>query len=192
VIVNKVLPEKYDRISRLARKGLEQKGLSVFGMLPYQKQLDIPTMREIKEELKLEILYAGRTLDDPAENVLIGAMNTRDAIQFVEKNSVMIIPGDRDDMIEMSCRVNAGKIKKSCSVSGMILSGGLMPKRRTLEAIERSGISTLITKEDTYKIASRVHSMIVKLKPQDSGKIKLIVDMVEKYIDIDKVVASLR
>jgi len=192
VIVNKVLPEKYDRISRLARKGLEQKGLNVFGTLPYQKVLDIPTMREIKEELKLEMLYQGKTLDKPAESLLIGAMNVKDAVGFLERNSVMIIPGDRDDMIEMLCKVSAGKIRKGCDVSGMILSGGLMPKKRSLEIVERSGITTLITKEDTYKIASRVNSMVVKLKPQDTEKIKLIVGMVEKYIDIDKVLANLK
>jgi len=192
VIVNKVLPEKYERISRLAKKGLEQKGLNVFGMLPYQKVLDIPTLREIKEELKLEMLFLGLSLDKPVESVLIGAMNVKDAIQFIQNNSLMIIPGDRDDMIEILCKVNAGKIKKGCRVSGIILSGGLMPKRGSLRALERSHISVLITKEDTYRIASRVNSMVVKLKPQDKEKIKIIVDMVEKYVDIDKVLENLK
>ena len=192
VIVNKVLPEKYDRISRLVKKGLEKKGLNVFGVLPYQKILDIPTMREIKEEVKIETLYQGAELDRTVENVLIGAMNVKDALQFVQNNSLMIIPGDRDDMIEAMCRVHAGKLKKNSKISGIILSGGLMPKRRSLEYLEKSKIPVLITKEDTYKIASRIHSMTVKLKPQDAQKIKIIVDIVEKYIDIDKVIANLR
>lgn len=192
VVVNKILPEKFERISRLARKGLESKGLNVFGMLPYQKILDIPTMREIKEELKLAALYQGRKLDSSVETVLIGAMNVKDALGYVENNSLMIIPGDRDDMIEAMCRVDAGKIKKSCSVSGMILSGGIMPKRRSLSLMEKSGITVLMTKEDTYKIASRVTSMVVKLKPQDTQKIKIIVDMVEKNMNIDKVLENLK
>jgi hypothetical protein len=192
VIVNKVLPEKYERISRLARKGLEQKGLNVFGMLPYQKVLDIPTLREIMEELKLESIYKGNSLDMPAEHMLIGAMNVKDATQFIQNNSLMIIPGDRDDMIEVVCRIHAGKVKKGCSISGIILSGGLMPKRKSMELLQRSAISTLITKEDTYKIAARVNSMIVKLKPQDAQKIKIIVDMVEKHIDIEKVLSNLK
>ena len=192
VIVNKVLPEKYDRISRLARKGLEQKGLNVFGMLPHQRILDIPTLREIKEELKLDALFTGRSLDKPAENVLIGAMNVKDALVFIQNNSLMIIPGDREDMIEVMCKIDAGKLKKGCRISGIILSGGFMPKRKSLQLLERSNISALITKEDTYKIASRVNSMIVKLKPQDAEKIKIIVDMVEQYVDIDKVIGSLK
>jgi BioD-like phosphotransacetylase family protein len=128
------------------------------------------------------------------ENVLIGAMNVKDAVQFVRNNSLMIIPGDRDDMMESMCKLhnNKSKAKKGCSVSGMILSGGLMPKRGSLRAIEKSKIPLLITKEDTYKIASRINSMVVKLKPQDTEKIKIIVDMVEKSVDIDKVLANLR
>jgi BioD-like phosphotransacetylase family protein len=192
VVVNKVLPEKYEKISKLVRKGLEQKGLNVFGVLPYQKILDIPTMREIKEEIKLDTLYAGDSLDKPVENVLIGAMNVKDALEYVRNNSLMIIPGDRDDMIEAMCRVHSGRMKKSYKISGIILSGGLMPKRGILRSIEKSRISTLITKDDTYAIASRVHSMVVKLKPQDKEKIRIIVDMVEERLDIDKVLAGLK
>ena len=192
VVVNKVLPEKYERIAKLVRKGLEQKGLNVFGVLPYQKILDIPTMREILEELKIHTLHEGDGLDMPVENVLIGAMNVRDALQFVINNSLMIIPGDRDDMIEAVCKVHSGRIKKDCRISGVIISGGLMPSRGSFSVLKKSRIPVLITKEDTYKIASRINSMVVKLKPQDSEKIKIIVDMVEKSLDIDKVLASLK
>ena len=192
VIVNKVLPEKYDKISRIVKMGLTQKNLDVFGVLPYQKVLDIPTMREIKEELKINALFTGENMDKPVENVLIGAMNVKDAMEFLQNNLLMIIPGDRDDMIDVICRMNAGKLKKSCRISGVILSGGIMPKRKAMSNLEKSKIPTLITKEDTYKIASRVNSMIVKLKPQDADKIKIIVDMVEKYVDIEKVLANLK
>ncbi len=192
VIVNKVLPEKYDKISRIVRMGLEQKSLDVFGILPYQKILDIPTMREIKEDLKIGAIFAGENMDRPVENVLIGAMNVKDALGFLQHNTLMIIPGDRDDMIDVICRINSGRIRKGCSVSGVILSGGIMPKKRSLARFAKAKIPVLMTKEDTYKIASRVNSMIVKLKPQDSGKIKIIVDMVEKYVDIDKVIANLK
>ena len=104
----------------------------------------------------------------------------------------MIIPGDRDDMIESVCRVHMGKLKKRSAISGIVLSGGMMPKPENMDDIEAAGIPTLITKEDTYSVASRIHSMVVKLKPQDTEKIKIIVDMVEKYVNIDDVISSLR
>jgi phosphate acetyltransferase len=149
-------------------------------------------MREIKEELKIQTLYEGDSFDKPVENVLIGAMNVKDAMQFIKSNTLMIIPGDRDDLITAVCNIQSGKMKKGCSFSGLIISGGLMPDSGSVKSLSKSNISVLITKEDTYKIASRVNSMVVKLKPQDTEKIKIIVDMVEKRIDIDKVIACLK
>jgi len=192
VVVNKVRPEKYERIAGLVRKGLEQKGLNVFGVLPYQKILDIPTMREIQEDLKLHILYQGDRFDKPVENVIIGAMNVKDAMEYVRNNTLMIIPGDRDEMIEAVCRIQSDKPRKDRRFSGLIISGGLMPKRSSMASLAKSNIPVLITKEDTYKIASRINSIVVKLKPQDIEKIKIIVDMVDKGLDIDKVIANLR
>ncbi|MDP2913097.1 MAG: AAA family ATPase [Candidatus Omnitrophota bacterium] len=191
VIVNKVLPEKYDKIARLAKKGMEQKGINVFGMLPYQKILAIPTMREIKEELKMPVL-CGENMDAQVENVLVGAMNVKEALKFLQNNTLMIIPGDRRDMIEAICRAHMGKGKKICRISGIIISGGLMPDSRSLRLLGQSRMTVLLTKKDTYSIASCVHSMAVKLKPQDTDKIKIIVDMVEKYVDIDKVLSNLK
>lgn len=192
VVVNKVLPEKYDKIARLVKKGMKQKDLDVLGVLPYQKILDIPTMREIKEELKIKAMYEGEHLDQQAEKVLIGAMRVRDALQYIENNSLMIIPGDRDDMIHATCDIHAGRLKKGINISGVILSGGLLPRVRTLSMLKDSKIPVLVTEEETYSIASRVHSLVVKLKPQDSHKIKIIVDMVDKYVDIDNVLEHIK
>lgn len=192
VIVNKVLPEKFNKISRLVKMGLEKKGLKMLGALPYQKILDTPTMREIKEEVDIDLLYEGASLDELAEQILIGAMKVRDALNFIKNNTLMIIPGDRDDMIKAICDLHMGKLRRNCKIVGIILSGGLMPKGWTLNFLKQSNIPTLTTKEDTYSIASRIHHILIKLHPQDTSKIKTIVDMVEKYVDIDKVLASLR
>ncbi len=192
VIINKVLPEKFNKISSLVKMGLEKKGLSLFGVLPYQKILDTLTIREIKEDVGIDLLYEGENLDGLAEQILIGAMRVRDALNFVKNNTLMIIPGDRDDMIKAICDLHMGKLRRECKISGIILSGGLMPKDWTLNFLKQSNIPTLMTKEDTYSVASRVHHILVKLHPQDTSKIKTVVDMVEKHVDIDKVLASIR
>jgi BioD-like phosphotransacetylase family protein len=123
---------------------------------------------------------------------MIGAMRVRDALQYIQNNSLMIIPGDRDDMIHAACGVHSGKLKKGVSVSGVILSGGLLPKVRTLAMLKEANIPVLTTEDETYTIASRVHSMVVKIKPQDSHKIKIIVDMVDKHVDIDNVLKHIK
>ena len=95
-------------------------------------------------------------------------------------------------MIRAVCQVHAGKLAKNCRISGIVLSGGIMPEAETINLLADSRITTLLAKEDTYSVALRVDSLIPKLKSQDIHKIKLIIDIVEKYVDIDKVVANLK
>ena len=54
-IVNKVLPEKFDKINRLVRQGLKRKGVDVLGVVPYNPLLASPTMEQILEETDFEV-----------------------------------------------------------------------------------------------------------------------------------------
>ena len=192
VIVNKVLPEKYAKVTRLVRMGLEKNGFNVLGVLPYQKELGSPTMREIKEDLNNDVLFEGDNFDQQAEHILIGAMRVRDAFNFIKDNTLIIIPGDRNDMIKAICDLSMGKLKINRKIAGIVLSGGFLPNAWVLDYLKQSRIPTLLTKEDTYSAASRIYSLVSKLKSQDSHKIKIIIDMIEKYIDIDKILANLK
>jgi len=50
VIINKVMPDKFGKISRLIRKGLHRQGVDVLGVIPYNPMLSYPTIRQILEE----------------------------------------------------------------------------------------------------------------------------------------------
>lgn len=190
VIVNKVLPEKYDRVARIVTMGLEKKGFNVLGVLPYQKRLATPTMREVMEELKLELMFGGENLDVPGEGILVGAMEVESALRYFKNGSIIVTPGDRPDIIGAAVKVHLDeKIQKK--IAGIIVTGGILPDKKTQELLRCSGISTLISSDDTYSVASRLSSLSPKLKPHDHEKIKTIVDMVEKYVAVDKVISHL-
>ena len=43
----------------------------------------------------------------------------------------------------------------------------------------------LLAKEDSYNVASAVHDLTVKTRPDDIGKIRVIRDLIAKHVDID-------
>ena len=47
VIINKVLPEKFDRIKAALTRGLANKGLRLFGVIPKQPILSDPTVEQL-------------------------------------------------------------------------------------------------------------------------------------------------
>jgi len=191
VIVNKILPEKFTRISRYARMGFERKGLGVLGAMPYQKRLDLPTMREIYEEVKIKLLCGEANFDNIVDRILIGAMEVKEAIKYIVDNSLIITAFDRTDIIRAVIDIQCGKIKQNGSIAGLVLSGGMKPPGKALPLLEKCKIPTLLSEGDTYSIAAKIHNMKVKIKPEDKHKIDIIIQMVERYVDVDRIIDSI-
>lgn len=191
VVVNKVLPQKYEKVEKYVRMGFEKKGISVLGILPYQRKLDLPTVREILEEIKIRLLCGEENLDTTVDRILIGAMVVKDALKYIVDNSLIITAFDREDIIKAVTDLHKGKNGTRRNISGLILSGGIEPPEKTMKLLEESGIPTLLSEKDTYSVASQVHSMKVKIKPEDKNKIELIIKMVHKYSDMEKIIGSL-
>ena len=191
VVVNKVLPEKIGKINKYVRMGFEKKKTPVLGVMPYQKRLDLPTMREIYEEVKIELLCGEKYLSNTIDKILIGAMEVKEALNYIVNNALIITPSDRIDMIRAMIDVQRGKIKKNCHIAGLVLSGGAKPPTKVLSLLEKQKIPTLLSSGDTYSIAAKIHSMKVKIKPEDKNKINIIIKMVERYVDMDKIIENI-
>jgi hypothetical protein len=59
-----------------------------------------------------------------------------------------------------------------------------------MELMRRAKIPVMLTQQDTYAVASQVYSMSVKTQPNDSEKIDMIKDMIEKHINADCLLPS--
>ena len=181
----------FDKINKYVRMGFKRKGLSILGVMPYQRRLALPTMREIYEEVKIKLLCGEKYLDNTVDKILIGAMEVKKALKYVVDNSLVITPSDRDDMIKAMIDMQACRLKKTCKISGMVLSGGMMTSSRIITELEKYRIPTLLHEGDTYSIAAKIHSMKVKIKPEDKNKIDIIIKMVNRYVDIDSIIKSI-
>ncbi len=190
VVVNKVLPQKYDKVNTYVRRGLKKFGINVLGVIPYVDILDIPTMRDFRDELGMHVLCGEEYLGRQMRRVLVGAMEAREASRFIEDDSLIITPGNRSDFINLIIKIHNGRFKIQKRIGGLILSGGFFPSRRMMWALKRSGIPTLLSRLHTYEVASNVHDLRVKIKSRDKNKVKLAIDLVEKYIDLDQIIRA--
>jgi len=48
-----------------------------------------------------------------------------------------------------------------------------------------------LAKEDSYEVASRVHDLTVKTRPDDTQKISLIRDLIAEHVDVGKILKAL-
>lgn len=189
VIINKVLGTKVDYISDFARRGFRRKRLELLGVLPYQQILTNPTLDCIREELQAEVLTAPGPMNNLVEDVVVGAMGAQNAMSYFKRGVLLITPGDREDIILAACTgLDANSPDK---MAGIVLTGNLRPNPSVLKVIRAMPIPVLLTAEDSYGVASKVHDLIVKTRPSDAEKISLIRDLIAKHVDLDKILKSL-
>jgi hypothetical protein len=189
VIINKVHEAKIPEITRFVRSGLKRKGLDLLGVLPHEQLLAHPTVDLIREELHAELLNRPPTLDTLVEDVVVGAMGVHNAMQFFKRGTLIITPGDREDIL---LAAGATTVPGSDDrMAGIILTGGLRPGENVLKAIQALPVPVLLAQADSYQVASKVHNLTVKTRPTDAKKIALIRDIVAEHVNVKKIVESL-
>jgi hypothetical protein len=189
VIINKVLPDKYDKINDYVRRGLQRKGVNVLGVVPYYPMLNAPSIEQILEETDFKLISGQENTNNCVSNVIVGAMEPHNALNYFKDECLIITPGDREDLLTTALSQHYAKLKNEDGVyiSGIILSGGIYPHQAIKDIIKRSGIPLLLSKIDTYHTASKVHDLIIKIRPQDTKKIQKIKEIVKSFLEIDKI-----
>ncbi|HUQ44593.1 MAG TPA: AAA family ATPase [Candidatus Limnocylindria bacterium] len=204
-IVNKVDVKAQPGIENVLRRGLAPYGIPLLGILPVRPILSNPTLEMILEGVQGETIHAGPDLDRVIDGVAIGAMEPGHMLERVGPKTLVIVPGDREDVILTLTTAHLMGTPRSASVEertqptlrledahagaaiGLVLTGGYRPRKAVIEAIRRSDLFATLVPDDTYTVASEVHDLLVKTHAADREKIELIKELVATNLDIDRV-----
>ena len=118
--------------------------------------------------------------------MVIGAMPAHQALDHMNNDALLITPGTRDDIIlaaMSSCMLGGSQ---TLCVAGMILTGGTLRSQSILELIRKTDLPVILVDDDTYTVASKIAKLIVKLRPEDAEKISAAEDLVDEYVDVDR------
>ncbi|MGE5308790.1 MAG: phosphotransacetylase family protein [Deltaproteobacteria bacterium] len=191
VIVNKVLPEKFDRISALVRMGLERKGINVLGVIPYNPVLSYPSIKQILEETSFQLLCGRQHLENCVSRVIVGAMRPSNAMRYMVDDSLLITAGDADDMIKAALAQFREDDRDRLKASAIILSGGMLPDPEIMDELSVAQIPVLLAEPDTYSVAATIHDLTVKIQPENKTKIDTAVRMIKQYVDLDYILKGM-
>lgn len=190
VVVNKVEPAKYDKINKYVRLGLKRHGLEVWGVLPYNEVLSSPSIEQLVGDLRAEVLSGNDELKTPVRHFVIGAMPPHAALDYFHPGSLLITPGNRDDLVMAALSQRAAGREQS--MAGIILTCGEHPHPSVMNLIRKSEIPIIVVQEDTFETASKMHGLIVKIRSGDTEKIAALERLTEQYLDVDGLLQWLR
>ncbi len=189
VIVNKVIPEKYDKIDRFVRLGFKRKGIEVLGVLPFCPILSSPTMRQLLEDIKGTLLCGEKNLDQSVSKIIVGAMPPHTALDYFKGDVLLITPGNRDDLILAAVSVG---IQEEYNVKGIILTGGIQPNEAVLRLVKYTNIPVILVNNDTFSTAERMTKLSIKIRPTDHDKIAAVRQLIKEYVDIESLIKKIK
>jgi len=214
-VVNKVDVDADPSLPDILRRGLARHDIDLLGYLPYRPILSNPTLTMLIEQMHGELLHPGDDMDRHIEHVGIGAMQPRHVLERIGPGSLLIVPGDRQDVIHATIAANRthrvlerdpglwerlrhrsrfGRLPNDPSaklLAGIVFSGGQRPRERDLEAIRDAGIFAYLVENDTYQVASEIHGLLVKTHAADTLKIAEIKRIVADHFDVDELLRRL-
>jgi len=178
-ILNKVMPDKLEFIRDFAGRGLRKLGVPLLGVVPLQETLVYPNLDQVADETKARWIHQPAGLRR-VRRVVIGAMSARRSAEYLRvPGTLVIVPGDREDLLEAFIAGDAAK-----SLTGVIFSNGLLPNDDIVRRLQLAGIPMAAAEAESFAVTARINNMSVKTMRQDADKIPIIEKMIAESVDI--------
>lgn len=190
-IVNKVDMASHPHLPEVLGEGLEQHGIELLGCIPYVQFLANPSLELVATHLSGELLAGMATPGMTIGRVSIGAMQVEHAVPLLRDRTLLITPGDRDDLVQAAIDLNREPGAAGPTVAGLVLTGGFQPPAPLLDELRRNGLFTFGVESDTFTTAQAVADILVKTHPSDTQKITTIKELVGGAIDADRLLERL-
>ncbi|WP_370478633.1 phosphate acetyltransferase [Tamlana flava] len=189
IMTNKINPENIETLKPMLKSRI-QDGTDIT-VIPKIKSLANPTFKEIVKALDATILFGKDLINNQTENFSVGAMQLRNYLTHLKENALVITPGDRADIILGALQAHISK--NYPKVSGIVLTGGLIPEDPILKLIE--GLSNIVpiisVKGGTFSVTNDIGKIKSKIYAENTEKITTSIATFEKHVNTEKLANDL-
>lgn len=182
IIVNKVKPDQADDVKEFL-SGQLPNSISL-SIIPEDKSLLAPTMKEIYEQLGATIVCGEDQLSNQVDNFVTGAMQVPQFLNHIKENVVVVTPSDRGDIVISTMQANMSS--NYPKVAGIVTTvGGQLdePVQRLIEGLP-TVVPVISVKEGTFETISKLSGIHSRITPDNTKKIQLAIDTFNKYVDV--------
>jgi phosphate acetyltransferase len=184
-VVNRVDPNAIAEVQQgFATEKIADKQLVY--TIPDDENLGNPSVGEVARLLNAEILYGEENLTRHVRSFTIAAMQLRNLLSRIEYGTLIITPGDRSDVV-LAC-LAAVQSMTMPNISGIMLTGGLVPEEPIQKVIEgfQDTVPIIAVNENTYEAAIRVENIHASITPDNTRKIIQALAVFEKHVNMDE------
>src|SRR5690554_629311 len=189
VIANKVQPQNIALVVSELEKYFPSAVL--VNAIPLNTLLAHPSIKEIVDTFDAKVLFGEAYINNQAGHFSVGAMQLHNYLIHLEENSLVITPGDRADIILGALQANISD--NYPSVSGIVLTAGLLPEDSIIRLIE--GLSEVVpiisVQGGTFSITNGIGNIKSQIYAENTEKITTSIKDFEQYVNVDALIDRL-
>lgn len=156
VVLNQVFQSQLDFVRNMVVPFLEQSGIPVVGVIPYDAQTEAPTVQDVFDHIEAQVITDGDR-ERLVENLSVGAMSAEAALSYFRRkpNKAVITGGDRSDI-----QIAALETSTAC----LILTGNMRPAATVVSRAAERNVPILLTPDDTLTTVHRLEALMGHLR----------------------------
>ncbi|MBK8490620.1 MAG: AAA family ATPase [Saprospirales bacterium] len=195
VIVNKVFPEKMDRVRHYVGMKLAEMGLPILGILHYEKSLSFPIIQTVLEAVQGRVLANEENLDNRMEDFLSGSLVDTEKLLHSQNLLLIVSPKRIFSAIQKIQEITLLHGIEETPISGIIVTGdGLheIPVKdysRVFAYVDKYKIPVLATPFDPLGSVIKISKIEVKINARTPWKADQAVALIGQYVDLDAILS---
>ncbi len=190
VIVNRVRRSSLRETHLVVQKELDRLGIKLLGTIPRTDMLSKLRVEEVAASLEAEVMSGHERLNSLIQEVVVAAMSVENVLERLNRGALVVVPGDRDDVL--LALAAAYSSPAAPSPSGVVMTGGLEPRKNVkklfFDATSRQ-MPVLKVPDGTYQAAVKVSAIKPSLHGHQQMRIEVAKSLVERYVNVETVLA---
>ena len=184
IIVNRADKRRCDDIRSTLLRELPEE-IQAVSVIPSNRMLASPTIKEIAEHLGAEVLYGEHLLDRQAYDYMVIAMMMEHYLARLRPNALLITPADRGAVILSALQAHLSA--NYPPLAGLLLTTGEGPAetvRRLLDGLPEV-LPIIAVETETFETATQITEVRSYITPDNQAKIQTSLKLFSEYVDID-------
>ncbi len=187
VIINKVLPDKMDKVRHYVGKWMKAHDLRMLGLMPYENKLAFPLIRTVAEAVKGVVTYNADYMDNKVESIIAGSLIDLKELKSSQDLLLVVATRSINEAIRKIEFISHNNHIPNCPLSGIVTTGDGNMDKHTIKYIEQNNLPLIRTDLDTYGAVLRISKIEVKINRSTPWKIRMAIDLIENNIDLDQI-----
>lgn len=172
-----------------------QKGLSLIGVVDWNKERTFPRVLDIKNTLNLNVL-SNVSLDARVEKVMMCSRGVDNFVNDLTPNSLVITSADRSDILVTVCLA----VQNGMKIAGIVLTAEeniyqevkKNVKQLCVETAEKSGFAILTIKSKSVNTILKIANIdLMGIPIDDKERIQKVKEVISNSLDRDKIIATI-